>query len=376
LAPNYFMSAALHQSRQDMFRALHRVMKTSVRTLWFSLAMILPAASGLPELNGNAQEDSSARAPASSQQAASEEKEKSSPQTASSAPLPRGKKLVLKDGTFQIVRSFERKGSRVRYYSTERSSWEEIPAEMIDWEATKKAETDTAKGQEALLEKVRSREALEKSQPLDIDASLPIAPGVFLPPGEGLFALEGTMVTPLDQVSAETKLDKKRQLEKIFVPIPIVSTRHHVQIPGARAALRITAALPEFYLREAPPDPERPSPIQKSSRPGESGPEVELIRATVRNGTRQIEVLDTNIIGQQAVKRNTISLQRWEVAQGVYRFTLSEQLTPGEYAIAQILPEGMNLYVWDFGVDLATGGDPKSKPASAKKPQKPGSSNK
>jgi hypothetical protein len=107
LAPNYFMSAALHQSRQDMFRALHRVMKTSVRTLWFSLAMILPAASGLPELNGNAQEDSSARAPASSQQAASEEKEKSSPQTASSAPLPRGKKLVLKDGTFQIVRSFE-----------------------------------------------------------------------------------------------------------------------------------------------------------------------------------------------------------------------------------------------------------------------------
>jgi hypothetical protein len=149
-----------------------------------------------------------------------------------------------------------------------------------------------------------------------------------------------------------------------------VPTRHRVQIRGARAALRIATALPEFYLREAPPDPDRPSAITKSSRPGESGPEVELIRATVRSGTRQIEVLDTNLIGQQSAQRNAISLQRWEVAKGVYRFTLSEQLKPGEYVIAQLLPEGLNLYVWDFGVDLGSGAEPKDKPPANKKPQK------
>ncbi|HXN22134.1 MAG TPA: hypothetical protein VOA41_05255 [Candidatus Dormibacteraeota bacterium] len=345
-----------------MFARIHREMRGWQKTLWFGLAIVSLAAS--------CETPAYTRIPAILQQSASQDQEKAVPPEASSAPLPRGKKLVLKDGTFHMVRSFERKGNRVRFYSIERSSWEEMPADMIDWEATKKAEAETAKGQEALLEKVRSREAIEKYQPVDIDASLPIAPGVFLPPGEGLFALEGTMVRPLEQVSAETKLDKKRQLEKIFVPIPIVPTRHRVQIRGARAAVRIATALPEFYLREAPPDPDRPSVIPKSSRPGESGPEVELIRATVRSGTRQIEVLDTNLIGQQSAQRNTISLQRWEVAKGVYRFTLSEQLTPGEYAIAELLPEGLNLYVWDFGVDLGSGAEPKGKPAANKKPQK------
>jgi hypothetical protein len=39
------------------------------------------------------------------------------------------------------------------------------------------------------------------------------------------------------------------------------------------------------------------------------------------------------------------------VATDVYRFTLGEALTPGEYVLAELLPDGLNMYVWDFGVD-------------------------
>src|SRR5260370_23214967 len=53
--------------------------------------------------------------------------------------LPRGKKLVLKDGNFQLVRDYQRIGERVRYLSAERGEWEEIPAAMVDWDATAKA---------------------------------------------------------------------------------------------------------------------------------------------------------------------------------------------------------------------------------------------
>ena len=50
----------------------------------------------------------------------------------------------------------------------------------------------------------------------------------------------------------------------------------------------------------------------------------------------------------------------------MFRFTLGEPLPPGEYALAEILPDGMNLFVWDFGVDAAAG----AKTAASAAPKK------
>jgi len=281
------------------------------------------------------------------------------------ASLPKGKKLVLKDGSFHLVRQYERKGDRVRYYSVERSAWEEIPAELVDWEATRKVEAQDAQHKQELVDKARATEAASRAAELvDVDASVQVAPGIFLPPGEGLFVIEGQTVVPLSQVAADVKLDKGNVVKQILVPIPVVPTRHKIQIPGQRAHVRITSAQPEFYLREAPPEVETPSSSSKGRRNQESGqdPELQLIRAQVKGDVRQIETLSTHITGQQSTQRKTISLQRWDIAKGLYRLTLSQPLEPGEYALAEIFPEGMNLYVWDFGVD-----PPASSPASSKK---------
>ena len=268
------------------------------------------------------------------------------------ARTPRGKKLMLKDGNYQVVRDYARVGDRVRYLSAERGEWEELPADMVDWEATAKAEKAAASEAEALVSKIKAREQANQVVPvMDVDASLQVSQGVFLPSGEGMFALQGKRVIPLEQSGAGIKKDKKQLLKQLASPIPLVPGKRNVEIPGAQAKVRITTETPEFYLREAPPDPEQTSTIVHSSRPGESGPEIELVRATVKGNKRQLESIKDMFGTEVGTDRRVVSIQRWDVAANVYRFTLSEPLPPGEYALAEILPDGMNLFVWDFGVD-------------------------
>ncbi|MHB8610418.1 MAG: hypothetical protein ACYDCG_19150 [Candidatus Acidiferrales bacterium] len=268
--------------------------------------------------------------------------------------LPRGKKLMLKDGSYQLVRSYEKDGERVRYFSVERDAWEVIPASMVDWDATKKAETDEEKAASAMLEKVHVQEAASKAEtPVDVDASLLVAPGVFLPDGEGMFAFEGKSVKRLEQASSQEKTDKKTVLKQILSPIPIIPSKQNIELPGSRAAVRLTSAVPEFYLREPAPSPDRDSTLLRSGRQGEDGPDVTLVRAKVKGHKRLLESI-RSLFGQEISQdRKEIAVQRWEVAPDIYRFTLSAPLPPGEYALAEILQDGLNLYVWDFGVDAA-----------------------
>ena len=266
----------------------------------------------------------------------------------------RGQKLVLKDGNFQLVRSYERHGERVRYFSVERNDWEEIPAAMVDWEATEKIRASDTKAEAALVKRVEAQEQARKVVTVvDVDASLPVGQGAFLPSGEGMFVVEGKSITRLEQVGAQTRRDRKRALEQVISPVPIIPSKHNVEIPGAKSKIRVNTVSgpPEFYLREVAPDPDNLTTVWQSSRQGTNGPEVELVRATVKGDVRRLKAL-RSLMGQQiSAEATTVAIQRWEIAKDVYRFTVSEPLPPGEYALAEILPDGMNVFVWDFGVD-------------------------
>lgn len=258
------------------------------------------------------------------------------PAPSSTTSLPRGKKLILRDGSFQLVRDYNVDGDRVRYYSIEQAQWEEMPESLVDWDATHKVEAADAKRDADVIAKVHARESGRTAQALDIDASLEVAPGVFLPPGEGLFEFDGKGVFKIPQAPADIKFSKTQMLKQVLIPIPIVPTRHTVSLIGPRAKLRIKAGQTEFYMRTA----------------DGREPELELLRAKIKGDSRYLENLDELFKEHGTTGKTTLLMQRWLIAPGVYRFTLEQHIDPGEYALTEIVQGGgTNLYFWDFGMD-------------------------
>jgi hypothetical protein len=265
------------------------------------------------------------------------------------APLPRGKKLVLTDGSFQIVREYERQGDRVRYYSVERSSWEEIPAELVDWAATDKAGADAAAAQKETLDRIHAAATAEVALSINTGSSLQVGTGVFLPDSPGFYVLDGPTVLGLVQVEATSRIDKGRAVLKGLSGIPFISSKRIIEIPGKQAKIRIHSAEPEFFIR---------------TTDGRT-PQLTLVKAEITGDKRHVTTVVTDVTGTAKYDQKEIPVLNSEPARGVQRMVMSRKLEPGEYALLETTSEGLSSYIWEFGVD-SNGASQTSKTAPAK----------
>lgn len=239
------------------------------------------------------------------------------------------KKLVLKSGSYQLVREWQVKGDRVRYYSTERFSWEEIPTSLVDWEATKKANEEAQSEAKELVEEARHPSPEETGV-------VAVAPDKFLPEGDGVYAFDGKTIVALAQSSTQLRLDKKRMLLSMAMPAPILKSRTNVTLDGTKSKTRLKTDNPVLYLRFT----------------DEANLKFGLVRAKVEGSKRIFEqVLRGPLGGKAQESREAIAIEQETLAPGVYRLKLSSPLPAGEYAVVEFLEQGMNLDVWDFGVD-------------------------
>jgi hypothetical protein len=252
-------------------------------------------------------------------------------------PPPKGKKLVLKDDTFQIAREYTVEGDRVRYWSLERSQWEEIPASLIDWDATHKGEAEQAARDAELKAKIHTSDMARLTKDIDVDRSLEIKPALFLPDRAGFYALDrDKQIRVIERSPTEVKLAKGREIGKILTGVPLILDKKTMDIPGERAAMRLTTAEPEFYMR---PDDQRE-------------PRIRLLHTQVKNGRRIFDTVSVNLASQESHKATEVEIQTWIPATGVFRYTVDQRLEPGEYAFVEMTADGVNGYAWDFGVDL------------------------
>src|SRR5580704_18158404 len=105
------------------------------------------------------------------------------------------RRLILKDGSYQLVTKYEVKGDRVRYLSAERDDWEDIPSSLIDWPATDKFERDRASATTIPEAAQLDKEIEEENN--RAEALLPeVAPGLRLPENSGVFLLDSFQGEP------------------------------------------------------------------------------------------------------------------------------------------------------------------------------------
>ena len=219
--------------------------------------MILLAATGLPR--GRTAQSSQAQIRVRSAQNAPSQN--SSGQ--SSKPLPlkpgvpgmgRNHRLILKDGSYQMVRDYQIVGDRVRYLSQERGDWEELPVDLVDWDATRKWEKEHADlaGEDSspAMKEAEEIDKEESDERNEQTARMPkVAEGLELPDEDGVFVLDTFQGTPelVELTPTDLSMNAKTR-HGIGVLNPLATQRASLELEGAHAKVHLHVNDPAIYL--------------------------------------------------------------------------------------------------------------------------------
>lgn len=292
------------------------------------------------------------------------------------------RRLILKDGSYQIVTKYKVVGERVQYVSAERGGeWEELPTNLVDWPATEKwardhslnpnADPDPAKPSSSAEAAALDKE--EQAERADQAALTPqVAPGLHLPDSDGVWVMDTFHDQPelvqLLQNSGDVNENRTHNVLRAAIN-PFGGTKQLVQLEGARSKIQFHVAEPVVYVSIDPDDKVGDLPIadpeahtvdthgagsikDKNSHSSPSS-RYAIVRVQTRHNTRVIAAMNVSMLGDVKESESIVDTKA-EVLPGRHwmKLTPKEPLTFGEYALMEVLsPKEMNLSVWDFGVD-------------------------
>jgi hypothetical protein len=284
------------------------------------------------------------------------------------------RRLILKDGSYQAVTKYEIQGDRVRYYSAERGEWEEVPKSLIDWDATEKFEQGRKDGGLA-PEAVELDKELEAERKAEQARSPQVAPGLRLPDEGGIFLLDTFENQPelaeLKQSGGDVEKTSKTNILRAVIN-PLAGAKQNIELPGPHAKIQSHTTVPSLYI-SIDPDQSAPatatatpatSTAQESATNSTSSPvsineRFKIIRIDLKNGKRFAGAVKIAVNGKMKADERFVAVTSTVMTGGWVKIAPTEPLAPGEYAVAEMLgTEGMNLYVWDFGVNPSAPANP------------------
>lgn len=306
---------------------------------------------------------------------------------------PARTRLILKDGSYQLVLDYKVSGSLVRYRSAERNgSTEEIPLALVDLPATQKWARDHAPGGAASSQS-KDRPVLSPElarEEADRAARTPeVAPDLRLPEEDSVLVLDtfrGTPeLVPLPQQGSDLNKETAHAVQKMAIN-PASSPHRLFEVPTASADVQIHVPDPVFYVRlgkdDEGGDPGGAFIVTGAGHP-QAGRDVPtgsdersdyvIERLDARKDSRIVDSFRIAWVGGGKGARpqpDIIELVATPLPGGHWlKLTPKVPLDFGEYALLEVLNDReINASVWDFGVHSAA---PENVEALRPEPKRP-----
>jgi hypothetical protein len=268
------------------------------------------------------------------------------------------KRLILKDGSYQSVSKYELKGDRVRYMSADREEWEELPKDLVDWKATDAFNTGRAT---ATADSAEARE-LDKEAEAELkaeEARTPeVAPGLRLPADGGVILLDtfkgDQELVEISQNGGELNRNIGKNILRGAIN-PVASQKQSVELTGLHAFVQSHQTRPVIFISPPPDDANASTDSAKTAQhitPDQPADRFRIVRAEAKKQSRVVGNIRIAIYGKVSQQEKFVETKVEPVSGGWVKLTPASDLAPGEYAVVEMLgKDGMNLYVWDFGVN-------------------------
>jgi len=278
------------------------------------------------------------------------------------------KRLILKDGSYEPISKYEFRGNRVRYLSSERHEWEEVPSSIVDWPATERYAKETAFERQS--RNTQSAEADAKDRAEEEAKNPSVSPGLRLPYTGGIFLLDTFKGKPeLNQLRQNGANINKNTTGNILRGAinPIASAKRTIELPGLHAQVQSHVTDPAIYVAlDSGGDP------AADYTPETAKDHFRIVRCEEKKGNRIVGVINIAVYGKVNQNAAYVETRVEPVAGNWVKVTPATPLLPGEYALVELLgKQGINTFVWDFGVNPSAPENRSARKEEALKPDEP-----
>jgi hypothetical protein len=254
------------------------------------------------------------------------------------------KRLILKDGSYQSITDYKVEGNNVHYRSAERYDWEDIPSELIDWDATNKFNANPVKNDESQASRDAADEAAAEDAKDELQSPT-VAPRLRLPDAQvgGVYLLDDWKGRPELAEILQNGADVGDITRKDIPRLLIGGAHKSIQLSGAHARVQAHLTTPTIFLC-----------IESGEKGVGLANHYRLIRveSDPKKNTRSAGDVVTKASGKQSETQKFVAATPTKVNAGPWiKIVPAQPLEPGEYALVEMIGTEMNLYVWDFGVN-------------------------